>query len=362
MRSAGSPSSSDRTSLVQGAYIPSASTTGPLPGTTFTDMEANVAGYISLTTTDATYNGVRFWGEVRCQAPGIKFTNCTFHSGWPLTNNYGNCFKSYGAGYYHWVAENCTFDPSAWTTERGYPAITSSNYFITRGVHGGNMTLRWCEIVNCEDGVNSVQSNVAPDVGGDPGSPRPDGLPVTDIDRCWIHKCNYVNGPPYSDTGQSGGSPHCDAFQFNTGSHIYIRGSMLGGPRDTTGYQVWPNGYNAGDDYSNAAIMLQQESDSTALRWIEDVLIENNFLSGGTAIVNINYKNTNTLSGVTIQNNKLFQRKAGDGVYMTDGVLSNTNGGYGLYLATGSSPSSLECTWTNNTVYETGATLPFTYG
>ncbi len=351
-----------RESLTRGAYMPSASTTGPLPGTVFTNIEANSSGYISLTTANATYNGVRFWGQVRCQAPGITFTNCMFHSGWAISGDYGSCVKSYGSGYYHWVAENCKFDPSAWTTDRGYPAISSSNYAITRGVWGGNFTMRWCEIVNCEDGVNSVQSNVAPDVSGDPGSPRPDGLPVTDMDRCWVHKCTYVNGPPYSDTGQSGGSPHCDAFQFNTGSHIYIRGCMLGGVRDTSGYQVWPGGYNAGEDWSNSAIMLQQEADNTAANWIDDVLIEKNFLAGGVAVVNVNYKNTNTLSGVTIRDNRLFRRKSGDGVYMSDGTLTSSNSGYGLYLATGSSPSSLACTWENNTIFETGATLPFAYG
>lgn len=360
-RSQRSTFSTRRDALVRGAYIPGASTTGPLPGTSFTNMEANVAGYISLTTANATYNGVRFWGEVRCQAPGITFTNCTFHGSSPDFTT-GFCFKSYGTGYYHWVAENCLFDPYAWRTERGYPAMDTTNYLPTRGIHGGNMTLRWCEIVNCEDGVNSVQRNVAPSASGDPGSPREDGVPFTDIDRCWIHKCRYVNGPPYSDTGQSGGSPHCDAFQFNTGSHIYIRGSLLGGVRDTTGYQVWPNGYNAGDDYSNACIMLQQESSDDPELWIDDVIIEDNFMSGGSSIININYKNTNSLSGAIIRNNKLFQRHYGDGIYMVDGSLATSRSGYGLYLATGSAPSSLACTWENNTIYETGEVLPFQYG
>jgi hypothetical protein len=367
----------DRELLVRGTYIPSSLTTGPLTGTVFSSKEANSAGVISLTVADMLYENMTFWGEVRCQAPGIKFNNCRFAGTDPnlmnlSTTNGQPLVKSYGTGYYHWKADNCLFDPMLWITERARSPIaqTAATWIPINGVHGGDCELRWCHIRNVCDGINWAQGGDITDAGNTGWSEVitvPASQRFTIIDRCLIEKCQYVNGPAYQGrpTAQSGGGPHNDAFQFATGRHCWITGSMLGGTRDQVGYTQWPNTGNPGCtglDYSNACIMLKQEGGTYATsdpRYIQDVFIEDNFFGGGTSSINMSYNYGNDLSGVTIRRNQILQRQSGWGLIMNDGAISSLNGGYGYYLAKGSTPSALQCAWQSNTIYETGVAIPF---
>lgn len=372
-----------RQDLVRGAYVPDSTNTGVLSGSVLTDVEAGGGGYIGLTQSMGEYNSLtdtydirnkKFWGQVRFSDPKIRLVNC-FVVGpepdgplWSTSSNGSGCVKNYGGGYYHGIMESCTIDLLEWVTVRG-KTISQANYMPVSGVHGGDIELRWCHIKNVTDGIQITLNDEQTDPGlhgWSDGITVPNNQRFTVIDRCLIERCLYVSGSTYAalPSAQSGGSPHCDAVQFNTGRNIFITGSKLGGTRTASAYQTWETNQNLGtDDFSNAGIMIQQEVSGTvdgSPAWVDNVLIEDNFIGGGNASINVNYKNNNTLDGVTIRDNKIFQRGSDWGVFMQDGSLVSQNGGYGYKVATGSNPSALQHVWTNNTVNETGASVPFT--
>ncbi|WP_437680964.1 hypothetical protein [Sorangium sp. So ce131] len=85
------------------------------------------------------------------------------------------------------------------------------------------------------------------------------------------------------------------------------------------GYRIWPNGYNSGDDYSNASIMFKQEVDGSDMRKLHNILIENNFLWGAVAGINHHYvaSRGNDFASSTIRNNFFIQRQVGWGNPLT---------------------------------------------
>ncbi|WP_437571908.1 hypothetical protein [Sorangium sp. So ce542] len=178
---------------------------------------------------------------------------------------------NYGDNPPHVVIENSLFDPEAWITKRGKSAPAHNGNPAGQllqsqpALHGGNFTLRWSEIRNVEDGVNYV------------GRTADWTNQQTTVEMNWIHAGEYKNG---TDT-PSDGRTHNGAFQFNAGRNVVLRGNLLGGPRDMVGYRIWPNGYNSGDDYSNASIMFKQEVDDSNMRKLTNILIEDNFFWGG---------------------------------------------------------------------------------
>lgn len=367
------PVDPDRTLLVRGAYNPDASHVGPLPSrTTFTQVEANSSGAIALTTPNTVYDGYEFWGEVSFRAPGIILRNCKLRGPAP-GKTIKPLIKNYGPGYYHGVLEHCLLDPYPWYTQRGYPMMTAATYINRPGLHGGDVEMRWCHIRNVEDGIAQVQSDPQSGDTGNTGFNSGTGFVVPAgerflvIDRCLIEEASFVNGPDYQalSFAQSGGYPHCDAFQFNIGKNVWVTGSRLGGVRTPSAYQTW--GTDASNpaqskDYGNAAFMVQQEAgitDPTNPRWVTNVLIEDSFVGGGVSTFNFNYTSGNTLAGVTVRRCKLYERQAGWGTYMHNGSMSNVNSGLGRYIAKGVDPSALQVVWQDNEVLETGAPIPW---
>lgn len=357
-----------RDELVAGAYMPSAATTGPLPGVIFVDREADSSGYIHVLQSDGIYdadldkyviNGVRFWGQVRPVEPKLLLRNCQFHGFGPDTalwtsamsnSDVGGLFKVHGSGYYHVVVENSLFDPLPWVTERGYAAtLGAGDRPHIGGGTGYDVELRWCRIRNVTDGWGINDDTI---LASDPGNPRPDGHRFGIFDRCLFEQGAYVNGPDYQTIpyAQSGGYTHNDGIQFVRGRHILIRGCMIGGTMTPSAYQTWGTDWNPGatNDYANAGIMLQQDGGIVAPgtpSYLTDVVIEDNFIGGGMASINVNNKYENDLSGVTIRRNKFFVREDDWGVAQNDGVLTNTNGGYGYYVVKGADTNP---TWQDN--------------
>jgi len=359
-----------RDTLARGAYIPSEATTGPVIST-WADQAGSGTGTISLNTANLQCFNTTHWGEVRHQAVGIKHTNCRFAGPDPdlfyaNTISGGSCVKSYGSGYYHWSADSCLFDPWLWFTERGRAPMTDATYVAVHGVDGGDCLLRWCHIRNIEDGIHfNSGSDLGDDTGNtgyaESGFPVPAGQRFTIIDRCLIEKSFYVAGDTYraQPNAQSDGRPHCDGVQIMVGRNLWVIGSMIGGARDSTGYMTWPNTGspgNTGMDFANAAFMIKQEVTtypSNDPRYVQNVLIENNFLGGGTATVNIAVANGNDLAGVAIHNNKFFARQSDWGLGVdTNGTPTSANSGYGYQHAVFGSPAT---DWSGNTVYGTGA-------
>lgn len=377
--------SDDRTILVRGAYEPDDTNTGPLPSyTSFTQVEAGSSGQIDLRRSDGVFDGThyvvdgcQFWGTVALREPGIKVTNFLMHGGAPGTGSKAG-IKSFGTGYYHGIFENGTIDPYAWYESGRYPMMTALTYINRPGVHGGDVELRWVRIRNCEDGIGWVQNE---DLGSvDTGNTGynngagwtvPAGQRFTIVDRCFIDRGSYVNGADYQTAmggGQTGGYPHCDAFQFNTGRNLWITGSRLGNTRTPAAYQSWPTDPQNPPlslDMGTSAFMVQQEGTTNLApglpKWLDNVIVEDSFAAGGVATFNMILKNGNNLAGLTFRRIKVYERKTGWGTRMEDGALvsSGTNA-RGLYVA--GVPNQLSTTWQDITVKETGALIPFAYG
>src|SRR5699024_1800716 len=116
--------------------------------------------------------------------------------------------------------------------------------------------------------------------------------------------------------------------------NITIRGCMLGGVREGTGYVRWGRnapaeagtmlggsplftytGRNDGDDHANAVMMIKQEvkGREDLDPKIENVLIEKNFISGGNTAINISTADQpapygQDWSSMTIRDNRFFLR------------------------------------------------------
>ncbi len=300
----------DRSKLVPGTYIPGPTTTGPIWTGDFKQMEATSGTIIRLTTPNVTYKRVEFWGTVIPKAQGIKFDECIFRGPDPSKLPEPRALLvNYGENPPHVVVENSLFDPEAWLTQRGKSApahngnpagLLMQSQF---GIHGGNFTARWNEFRNVEDGVNFVGRTV------DWTNQQ------TTVEMCWFHAGEYKNGTDAPHDGRT----HNDAFQFNAGRNVVLRGNLLGGPRDMVGYRIWPNGYNSGDDYANAGIMMKQEVDGSDMRKILNVLIEDNFFWGSAANINQRYvaSRGNDFGTITIRDNFFVERQLGWGNALT---------------------------------------------
>lgn len=332
--------STPRDTLVPGSYIPGPGTAGIIPGTVFTPWEGNVDGDITLTDANAVYENIEFWGQVRPKAPGIVFRNCIFRGKDPdgLTTGLHGCIKNYGLAYYHFKMYDCLIDQSGWVTERGSNDLSPSS----AGIHGGDFEAYRIEITGVQDGINYVAHG-----GWDANTTANDRFAI--LEASWIHKMYYKN----NWFGPSDGRTHSDAFQFNTGKNITIRHNMIGGERDSSGYMLWPGGYNAGDDAANAAFMIKQELNATAEAKIENVLIEHNWIRGGAAGINHFFMSSrpNDFSTMKIKDNIFFQRgplensaATGPGTY-TEGPGYYAIVSWGIDIAT---------VYENNTILETG--------
>lgn len=306
-----------RDNLVLGAYIPSASTAGLLPGWAPADLTpvypSGAATYISITS-PGPYENKIFWGEVRMQSSITPvFKNCAFAGRDPVGyTTLQGLIKCYGTGYYQFTLEDCLIDGGLWldptVVRPGGAAPTDLQTWrrqmaYTAGLHGGRATMRRCEIKNVQDSVNWVQTKI-----------DTSDTSFMLMEGCWVHKNVYYWGEDWTAT--TDGS-HSDSFQTNTGSNLTLRGNMFGGVRDMTGYNTFqgygsgtPSSYNSGDDAWNAGLMLKQEVDNGDLRRIENVLIEKNFYQSGEFCINHAYTSTrpNMFTTTQIKDNYFIRR------------------------------------------------------
>ncbi len=333
-----------RNALVYGTYKPNSSTySGVIPGITLDPVfpPSNDPNRIRLPSTPTTYTNKIFWGKVYGKGAST-FYNCLFAGADPnsdvfttLSGNFSN-IASGGVTQSFQKFYDCSFDSGVWTYDyptRPLPLGTAREINPNgNGFHGGNMAMYRCEITNVQDGVNYVATT---------------GTSCL-IESSWIHKMYYKD----NWYGPSDGHTHSDAFQFNYAKDIVVRNSVLGGIRQpSTYYNIgdagWGQGYNSGDDALNACFMIKQEgTDAAPDKKIERVTIENNWLYGGTFMINIFYvaARPTTFNDMIIRNNKFGQRGTGWG---------------GGYLT--KSPQ-IQAQLSNNTIEETGAAIPITTG
>ena len=335
----------DRSLLVSGTYIPGPTTTGVIEGIPRTDVEANSSGIINLNTSGMTYRNYNFWGEIQCTAPGIILENCWVMGRNPdlISSPTTNCVKSYGASIYRSTWFDCTINPMPWQSVRGKPIKA------TLGIQGGNITMIRCEITNVEDGISHLGHDV---MAGEASVYTHE----TWIEQCWLHKMFYDNGDHVARTDKR---LHSDVIQLQTGKNITIKNNMLGGSRDMVGYRTWPNGYNSGDDGWNAAIQIAQAVSTDPTAQIEEVLIEGNWIAGGTSGINHGYQTVrpNTFETTVIKDNRFFTRGTGWGTSATGPGTYESGNGYYIIRST-----SLATTYTGNVIHETGTPVTINNG
>lgn len=329
--------------LVGGTYVPGATTTGLLPGSTYTDVygtstDVNGASYRILPA--GTYTRQRYWCQIRWSG-NVTFIDCDFCGPDPaaITNQAGH-IQNYNTTNFHGTLIDCRISSTPWRTN--FPGRPLASGVVRTpspwgfGIHGGNFTLKRCEITDVQDGINYVQN------GWVVGSSTSYCL----IEQSWIHRMWHMND------WQGTGTPtnhltHNDVFQTNNGKNITIRWSMLGGNRVQAGYEPWPGGANTGDDAYSSILQLQQEKNDTEAERVENLLIEENWIWGGIMGVNVSFKTpypSNNGSTWTIRNNRFYTRPnqsaAGNwsngannpSINPTTGLLADPNNNFGAYM------------------------------
>lgn len=329
----GVPVVPDREGLVVGVDKPGPDNTGPYTVTSFTDVYPP-NGSIDLPVSGLQV-GKRYWGCVK-PADGAVFRECIFAGPDPLRYGAGNqfggppqkgAFQNFGSNPGKVEVWDSVIDMGLWLTSAAPGGARPAGNPHGFGVHGGNIKMYRTEIRNCGDGWNFVGPN---------GSIKAAELgQATLMQQCWLHKGFYANDVRSITDGQN----HSDGFQFNFGRNVTIRGNTIGGQRSSTGYLTWPGGFNAGDDFAYSCIMMTQESPPSSDSILTNILIEKNWLSGGTATINMPIERGNDASGTTIQYNRFARRGSDWGATKTANANTNpawvpyqNNSGPGYYI------------------------------
>lgn len=315
--------------------------------------------------TPGTIYGRRYWGTVKVNVTGVIFRECWFVGPDPLS--FGppgtGCVQNFGSNPLPFEIWDSVIDTRPWMTIQGRTDL-NPYYF---GLHGGNIKLYRSEVTYTHDGWNFIGPSASP----------ADASQNHVIQQNWFHFGLYYNDIVPPDDGQ----PHCDAFQFNTGRNVLIKGNTLGGQRNITGYITWPGttvpntfdgvGYNAGDDYWNAGLMIGQEVNTNDINRLRDITIENNWIYGGVAGINHFYDPSmpNLFENTVIRNNKFGLRgsdwgrklrlPSGTPVPGTPPVDYTTTNPAGYYIVRHVNFASQ---YSGNTIEETGAAVPIQNG
>lgn len=322
--------------LVPGTYIPGPGTTGPKPGTVLEDINPTSGHTILFNNPDEYVKGKRFWGEVHTRAPGVIFEDCEFmlaDPSLPYTQNTEHgAIKAYGPLHYHCTLIDCRITSRPWVTLRGRQSPSPRSM----GMHGSDFTMLRCEVTDVQDGTNFVGH-------GDRYMER-----YTQIWQSWIHGMFFMNA---WEAGPSDKRTHSDVLQWGTGRNYDIQYNMLGGVRDMVGYRTWPGGYNSGDDAWNAVMMIVQQLSNADDARLENIIVNHNWMGGGTAGINHVFMNSrpNDFATMSVTNNIFLPRGSGYAASATGpGTLSS---GDGWPILRGVGLASL---YNNNTWLNTG--------
>ncbi len=209
------------------------------------------------------------------------------------------------------TVRNCTvYGPpstsSWWGTLRG-PIYSSSSQMNGLLVED---TLRRVEISNHQDGPSftSTTGNVT-------------------IEGSYLHDALFSEfSQAQVDSGEhpAGGSnyTHCDGLQWHVGKNYLIRGNFIGGVREPWDHHIGREAeINSGDDWYNAALMIKQEVSNAEANFIDNVIIENNWLWGGASTVNI----TSPGASASGPKNYMVPKDAADGRPARVGVIIRNN-------------------------------------
>lgn len=302
LRSIAPPAGSTRDDLVIGTYKPDLTNTGiDLSQVTYAGLTqefgTNGMKTYSVANTEpnrVTITGVRFRCNVTITGSAYTFKNCVFE-GDPLRG--GQLITCQGGGVRALEFIDCDFSPSTvWSN--------------TSAIFGKQFMIKRCNIEHVIDGFaiinqNATASNYLPSV--DMG---------VQIYQSYGHHFAMCSPDPGAAGGFSDNSGHVDFLQIRGGSNYHMRGNNvqmyvttdrgIGDHFNTTlelsnNYHVTGNKY-PNDPVPNAGVSIWMFS--PYLGDTSNFVMEDNWIDGGSYMININNANT-TSSGIIIRNNKL---------------------------------------------------------
>jgi len=275
---------SSRSQLVIGTYRPDASTIGPVLGTI---LEPHSGDFV-VSRNGQVVENLQIDGSVELGSfSNVNVRNCLIR-GTLATGTDTAFINAANENLRGALIEDCIL-------------LGRGNQWIS-ALRGANYTVHRTEISNMSDGIGltSALGNVT-------------------IEGCWIHNGYYMEwaaGAP-GFRPQGGNYTHVDGIQFHRGKNYVIRGNTIGGHRVPGAHSVGLAALiNTGDDLYNSALMIKQEVDSSAVNKIENVLIENNWLAGGIATINIGSGRGNTFDTTVIRNNRFIRSTWGSQMYI----------------------------------------------
>lgn len=294
---------SGRDILVYGAYKPVAGVTAGLA-----DPDANfttVNGTQTLSSPGQTYTNRIFNGTVFIAATGLTFNNCVFLGSPNAITSTNACIRGHSSIASRWGG--ATFNDCLIKPQR--PS------WWMNGAIGENGTFNRCLF---EDVVDAFSLSTASDVGSE-----------TNINGCVVRKmARYKWLPPETGDGHSDLQTHNDAVQFHRVKNVNIIGnSFIGVEPGRVEDSWWPSN----------CMLIKQEVSGSAANLIENVLVDQNWFTGGQVGINMALAFSNTLGTVTISNNKF------------------TRGGHRLYII---SFPTFAGTLSNNTFEDDGSPIP----
>jgi hypothetical protein len=323
-RSFYSPTAS-RADLVYGSYDPAvdpANRVGVLASPARTRFPASGEGDFTASSNGQVIENLDVYGGIRLLSySNVIVRNCAVY-GTLATGTDTAMITFAGDNGRGLLIEDCRLEG------RGNPWVSA--------MRGGGYTMVRTEVTNCTDGL-ALTSQV--------GNVTAEG--------CWFHNGLFMEWDATTPDMPYAGSyyTHVDGVQFHRGKNYVFRGNHIGGTRTNNPADGKAYGHhtgnaaniNAGDDLYNSCFMIKQEVDASQANKIENVLIEKNWLEGGTATVNHPSGNGNDFATLTFQDNKFIRNVGGDQIYI---LLS----------------PSLLAGYTNNTFTDTGLPVPISNG
>lgn len=193
-------------------------------------------------------------------------------------------------------------------------------------IDGGNYTVRYSELLRGIDGMGgNLTGNATMEMcriyHGHYGAWWNDstGAKRTATFNDWFGNTYTAPFPSHAS-----GDSHADGAQLQGNTGWVIRGCNIGGARSSTSttnldptiqadYNI-VNGLDTDVGFSNSAIILNAISANPL-----GVLIEKNWLEGGTARLNMSIAGSDTCGGVSVLNNRFIRGSGGFYIYAQTG-------------------------------------------
>jgi hypothetical protein len=250
-------------------YVPSAATTGLLPGTGPLNLNPLGDGTTEVAATwgPSALSERMVWGQLKPSAAGASSIDNSWIAG-PRPDIVAANPAS--TGYIRetsnlarvWAATNCVFNAWAWTMPELNPPggawDVEEFLFLMKqsiGIRAGRFQLSNCEITGVQDGFNIATTLT--DAETDELITNP-----AHVRHCWVHAPLFYRGPLYPSQPEG---THSDDQQWSRVMYLTNEYNLLGGPNDDlSGYALTPS-RETSDGWANAGLMVKQEAPGSAL-------------------------------------------------------------------------------------------------